>query len=133
MHESLLSNDDEIVGLDGTETDEICTAAEQLSAEESQSLDGHKRKSVNPVSKLIDKRKHLEKTLSAAQRDALLLTEAKEESEFQKDLADATHETMSCFSNALTDISSSMAQVGNGLSQLIEMMAQAVMAPWRSG
>ncbi len=83
LQQTLLSNDDEVLGLDGTETDEICTAAEQLSAEESQSLDGRKRKSVNPVSKLIDKRKKLlEKTLPAAQRDALLLTEAKEESKF---------------------------------------------------
>ncbi len=60
LQQSLLCNDDEILGVDGTETDEICTAAEQLSAEESQSLEGRKRKSVYPVSKLIDKRKHLE-------------------------------------------------------------------------
>ena len=101
-----MSSDDEI--------DQIGTS-QHLSDEESQSIDNRKRKSVNPVPKLIDKkRKHLEKTLSAAQRDALLLTEAKEESKFRKDLADATREATSCFSSALNNVSSSMTQVGNG-------------------
>ena len=120
LQQSPLSSDDEI--------DQIGTS-QHLSDEESQSIDNRKRKSVNPVPKLIDnKRKHLEKTLSAAQRDALLLTEAKEESKFRKDLADATREATSCFSSALKNVSSSMTQVGNGLSRSIEMMAQAVMA-----
>ena len=132
LQQSLLNNDDEIFGLVGTEADEIDPAekeTELLSDEESQSMDGRKRKSINQVPKLIDnKRRHLEKTLSAAQRDALFLNEAKEESKFRKDLTDATREATSCFSNALKEVSSSMQQVGNGLSRSIEMMAQAVMA-----
>ena len=128
LGQALMPSDDEILFADGTEIDHIGTS-EHLSDEESQSIDNRKRKSVNPVPRLIDnKRKHLEKTLSAAQRDALLLTEAKEESKFRKDPADATREATSCFSTALKDLSNSMTQVGNGLSRPIEMMAQAVMA-----
>ena len=130
--QSFLPGEDEIFGSDEDENDELFAAgkkSELLSDEESQSKDGRKRKIVNQVPKLIDnKRKHLEKTLSAAQRDGLLLNEAKEESKFRKDLADATREATSCFSKALKDVSSSMAQVGCGLSRSIEMMAQAVMA-----
>ena len=48
----------------------------------------------NCVPQLIDnKRKHLERNLSAAQRDQLLIKEAKEDSKFKKDLADVNHPT----------------------------------------
>ena len=44
----------------------------------------------NVVKKLIDdKRRHLERKLSAAQRDALLLEDAKEEKHFRRELSDA--------------------------------------------
>jgi hypothetical protein len=45
------------------------------------------------VPKLIDdKRKHLQKTLPARQRDALLLEDAKEDKLFRRDLTDAFRE-----------------------------------------
>ena len=49
-----------------------------------------KRKVVNPTPKLIDnKRKHMERQLSSAQRDQLLMNEAKEDSKFKRDMAEA--------------------------------------------
>ena len=54
------------------------------------SCKGEKRASSNPVPKLIDnKRKHLERQLSASQRDQLLINESKEDSQFKKDIAEA--------------------------------------------
>lgn len=51
---------------------------------------GKKKASSNPVPKLIDnKRKHLERQLSASQRDQLLINESKEDSQFKKDIARA--------------------------------------------
>lgn len=91
--------------------------------------DSRKRKCVNQVPNLIDnKRKHLEKALSAAQRDKLLLTEAKEDSVIRKSLAEATRQSTECFTTALKDVSNSMMQVGNGISRSMEMMSQAIMA-----
>lgn len=88
-----------------------------------------KRKISNQIPHLIDnKRKHLEKALSAAQRDKLLLNEAKEDSTLRKDLAEATRQSTESFANALKDVSTSIMQVGNGISRSIEMMSQAIMA-----
>ena len=83
---------------------------------------------MNQIANLIDnKRKHMEKPLSAAQRDKLLLNEAKEDSAFRKNLADATREATASFSNAIKDVSSCMKHLGDGLSRSMEMMAQTVM------
>ena len=44
----------------------------------------------NPVPKLIDnKRKHMERQLSAAQRDEILMNESKEDAQFKRDIAEA--------------------------------------------
>ena len=46
----------------------------------------------NPVPKLIDnKRKHMERELSAMQHDQILINESKEEAQFKKDIAEAIH------------------------------------------
>ena len=45
----------------------------------------------NPVPKLIDnKRKHMERQLSAAQRNEILMNESKEDAQFKRDIAEAT-------------------------------------------
>ena len=87
------------------------------------------KRKINQIPHLIDnKRKHLEKTLSAAQRDKLLLNEAREDSTFCKNLAEATRQSTESFSNALKDVSNSIMQVGNGISRSMEMISQAIMA-----
>ncbi|CAB4021414.1 Hypothetical predicted protein, partial [Paramuricea clavata] len=88
-----------------------------------------KRKISNQIPHLIDnKRKHLEKALSAAQRDKLLLNEAKEDSTFRKNLAEATRQSTESFAITLKDVSTSIMNVGNGISRSMEMMSQAIMA-----
>ena len=87
-----------------------------------------KRKPENIIPKLIDnKRKHMERQLSAAKRDELLLKESKEDSQFKKDMAAAIRESNRTFENSMQHMSSSIAQVGQSLTQSMEIMARAFM------
>ena len=53
----------------------------------------NKRKAEDACIKLIDnKRKHMERTLNAAQRDQILLKESKEEMNFKKEMTDIMRE-----------------------------------------
>ena len=91
---------------------------------------GTKRKSESQVPRLIDnKRKHLQKSLSAAQRDHLLLNEAKEDLQYRKDLAEAMRQSTDSFSKALEGVSNSMLQIGAGLCRSLDVMAQAMISP----
>ncbi len=92
--------------------------------------DRRKRKSESQVPKLVDnKRKHMQKTLSAAQRDQLLLHEAKEDNQCRKDLAAAMQNSTDSFSKALDGMSNSMMQIGAGICRSLEVMAHAMMTP----
>ena len=71
----------------------------------------------------------MQKTLSAAQCDQLLLNEAKEDNQFRKDLAAAIRESINSFSKALDGMSNSMVQIGAGISRSFEVMAHAMMTP----
>ena len=54
------------------------------------------------VGKFVDdKRKHLQRNLSAAQRDKMLLDEAKEDAQFRKDMTEALRESTESFSKVL--------------------------------
>ena len=54
------------------------------------------------VPRLIDnKRKHLERNLSAAQRDQLFMKEMKNDAEFRKGLLQIVRESNDCFSNSV--------------------------------
>ena len=80
----------------------------------------------DPIPRLIDnKRKHLERQLSAAQRDQLLLKESKEDSQFKKDMADAIKQSDQTFANAMQQMSQSISQVAHGMTQSMQAMSQA--------
>lgn len=97
--------------------------------EQSTSVSSGKRKSSSPIPKLIDdKRKHLERKLSAAQRDQLLLKEAKEDAQLKRDIAEAIRQSNESFSNSIQQMSNSMLQVAQGLSKSVEMMTKAMVA-----
>ena len=97
--------------------------------EPSASVSNGKRKSSSPIPKLIDdKRKHLERKLSAAQRDQLLLKEAKEDAQLKRDIAEAIHQSNESFSNSIQQMSNSILQVAQGLTKSIEMMTTAMVA-----
>ena len=86
-----------------------------------------KRPAVNTVPKLIDnKRRHMEKSLSSAQRDQLLLSEAKDDKEIKQDLASSLRESSAMFNTALQNISLSMNNFGTNICKSIEMLAQAM-------
>ena len=88
-----------------------------------------KRPAVNAIPKLIDnKRRHMEKSLSSAQRYQLLLSEANEDKEIRQDLASSLRESSAIFNAALQNISSSMNNFGTNICKSIEMLAQAMIA-----
>ena len=81
----------------------------------------------NPTPKLIDnKRRHMERQLSAAQRDQLLLNEAKEDAQFKRDIAEAIHQSNQTFAESIQNMSHSIMQVAQGLTRSIEVMSQAL-------
>ena len=71
----------------------------------------NKRKA-NCVTQLIDNnRKHLERSLSASQRDQLLIKEA---AQFRKDLSDAMRQSRETFAQSIKDVSKAMTDLGAG-------------------
>ena len=104
--------------------------AENVSADESDSCcetAGNKRKSKYACIKLIDnKRKHMERTLSAAQRDQLLLKEGKEEMNFNKEMTDVMRESSKNTASAISQMTTAIENIGSGLSWSIEMLASAL-------
>ena len=87
-----------------------------------------KRKSVeNPIPKLIDnKRKHLERQLSASQRDQIFINESKEEAQFKKDIAEAIRQSNQTLGQCMQQMSMSILQVAQGMTRSVEVMSQAM-------
>ena len=78
----------------------------------------------NAVPRLVDnKRKHLEKNLSAAERDKILINEAREDKEVRKNFTDVMKESNQCFLKAMECMSKSMSDVAAGISRSMEMVA----------
>ena len=112
------SDDDELIRQDGGENESTSQESEEPAP---------KRVRVDQVPRLVDeKRKHLERRLSAAQRDGLLMKEAKDDSQFKKDLCEAMRESTAAFSESIKEISSSMTNIGNGICRSIEVLSQAL-------
>ena len=80
------------------------------------------------IAKFVDdKRKHLQRNLSAAQRDKILLDEAKEDAQFRKDMAEAIRESTESFSKGVKEMSSAMLEVGGSMAQSIQMLTNALL------
>ena len=86
-----------------------------------------KRKSVkNVVPILVDnKRKHLEKNLSAAERDRILINEAKDDKEARINFTAAMKDSNECFLKAMECMTKSVSEVGAGISRSLEILAHA--------
>ncbi|XP_057305334.1 uncharacterized protein LOC130642262 [Hydractinia symbiolongicarpus] len=83
-------------------------------------------KTTSAVPKLIDnKRKQLERKLSSAQRDTLLLREAKEERSDRKELQEMIKNSNESFTAALNNISQAMLQISETMSHSMQLMAQS--------
>jgi hypothetical protein len=87
------------------------------------------------VPKLIDdKRKHLQKTLPARQRDALLLEDAKEDKFFRRDLTDAFREIKKCIAEVFQGFTQAVVQMSAALGKSLVTAAQSSnMPPSNSG
>ena len=80
-----------------------------------------KRLASYPVPILIDnKRKHMERQLSAAQRDKLLMQESKEEKEFRKDLSNSLKESNNIFAESMKAMSTSMMALASSMQKSFE-------------
>ena len=80
------------------------------------------------VGKLIDnKRKHLERKLSSAQRDQLLLQEAKEDNKFRKELSESIRESTASFSQSIETIGRSITQLGESMCKSMELLSRSMM------
>ena len=64
--------------------------------------------------------------MSSAQRDLLLISEAKEDAKFRKVLAEAMRESTESFSKSMERVSNSMTQLGAGICQSMEMLSRAM-------
>ena len=79
------------------------------------------------VPRLIDnKRKDLEKNLSAAQRDQLFMKEMKNKAKFRKEFLQIVRESNDCFSNSVKEISKSMSDLSKGLCASVDLLSRAI-------
>ena len=89
-----------------------------------------KSESVSNVPKLIDnKRKHLEKRLTAAQRDQKLLQSAKEDICLRKEMMDCFRESTTTTAKAIEQMSQTMKGISEGIVQGMALLANALAAP----
>ena len=129
------SEDEEIPTLDLESAGSSASSSElgTSSSNENDTVAHTKKRKVNSVPKLIDnKRKHLQKKLSAAQRDELLIKEANEDALFRKELADAMRESTESFSRSVESVSKAMTDLGAGVCRSIEMLSQALQPALRA-
>ena len=125
------SNDNEIV-LDAFEQSSTssCDVLEEPNSDESCATATKTPKRRMNVVKLVDnKRRHMERNLSAAQRDQILINEAKEDAQFRKDLTQALRESTESFSNSIKEVSAAMMGIGAGISQSVQMLTSALLQP----
>lgn len=89
-----------------------------------------KAEAVSNVPKLIDnKRKHLEKRLTAAQRDQKLLEAAKEDVCLRKEMMDCFKESTATTAKAMEQMSQTMKGLSEGIVQGMALLANALATP----
>ena len=105
-----------------------CSELESLKEKEKRG----KRKSipVSDVPKLIDnKRKHLEKCLTSAQRNQKLLEAAKEDTFMRKEMMECFKESSRSTAQAIENMSETMKGLTQGITQGIALLADALTRP----
>ena len=101
------------------------TQGEETSSDQLRSL-----KRQGPVVQLIDnKRKHMERQLSSAKRDQILIDEAREDNESRKDLAESMLQSNQVFAQSMQAVSSSMMCIAQTMSRSFEMLSHALALP----
>eukprot|EP00112_Aurelia_sp_Birch-Aquarium-sp1_P021635 Seg5878.1 transcript_id=Seg5878.1/GoldUCD/mRNA.D3Y31 product="hypothetical protein" protein_id=Seg5878.1/GoldUCD/D3Y31 len=99
------------------------TATEDVSCQEKPSTSTPSRKRSNPIPKLIDnKRKNLECSLSARERDSLLLKETKEDALFKKEMCQAIKESNNVFASSIQAMSNVMTKIAECMSKSMDQL-----------
>ena len=75
-----------------------------------------------------NKRKHLEKNLSTAERDKILINETKEDKDARNNFTAAMKKSNECFLKVMKCMSNSVSEVGAGISRSFEVLAHAASA-----
>ena len=90
----------------------------------------NRKRTLNMVPVLIDnKRKHMERQLSAAQRDKILLQESKDEKEFRGELSKSLKESNALFAESMKAMSGSMAALASAMQKSFEHSARSSYVP----
>ena len=89
-----------------------------------------KAKSLNPTPRFVDnKRKNMEKSLSASQRDQVYLNMAKQELKLKQNIVDQLATATRESNNAIEKISQSIESVGKSISDGLFALAGALKGP----
>jgi len=130
--------EDETAGSSGATTDredegsEECSPAD-TSGSSTDTEPNNKRKgkvSVSNIPKLVDnKRKHMEKSLSQAQRDHLLMSTAKEDIHLKKDMLDAFERSNKTLDESISKMTTCLSSLGEGIASGMRMLAMALANP----
>ena len=85
---------------------------------------------VSSIPKLVDnKRKHMEKCLSQAQRDQFLMSNAKDDAIMKKDMLRAFEKSNKTLEDAISKMTDCLTTLGNGIAQAMQMFATAMSNP----
>ena len=113
----------ETITTNGSLTDEFVQRSTPINKNKKHKLKTNTGK--NPVPKLIDnKRRHLERQLSAAQRDKMLLEDSLEDAMFRRDIASAIRESNEMFAHSMQQMSSSIALLAQGMNRSLEVISR---------
>ena len=103
------------------------TANEDVASQDKPSTSTPNRKRVNPIPKLIDnKRKNLERNLSARERDSLLLKETKDDALFRKEMCQAIRESNNVFASSIQAMSNAMTKIAECMSKSMDQLTHNV-------
>ena len=85
---------------------------------------------VSSIPKLVDnKRKHMEKRLSQAQREQFLMATAKDDMMMKKDMLEAFEKSNKTLDDAISKMTNCLTSLGNGIAQGMQMLATALSNP----
>lgn len=116
---------------DSSTPDSPNTAIEGQTKETFEPSTDQKPKGVNVsnIPKLVDnKRRHMEKTLSQAQRDQLLMNTAKEDLLMKREMVKSFEQSNKSLEDSISKMTTCLTSLGDGIAKGMQMMAMAVSA-----
>ena len=88
---------------------------------------GKARVNTAKIAQLVDnKRKHMERNLSQAQRDKILMSTAKDEVAMKKNLLDAFAQSNKVFEASMSKMTDCLTSLGSGIASAVQMVAMAL-------